>query len=258
MNRNTKIEWTDMTWNPIIGCHKISPGCDHCYAEKMANRISHMNSWIGEQYREVIDIEGKWNWNTHVADSHMDFPRTLKKPRKIFVGSMTDIFLHSQSKQGMEDVARLFSVFAQNPQHTFQILTKRPHAMKIFFDNYTVGVVNFLKNGVSYLPNVWLGTTVCNQKEADFNIPILLDTPAAKRFISVEPMLGPIVYNLDRLDWVIIGGETGQSARPLQHSWVQSLVKQAQLCKIPVFFKKWGTGSKIVDSQIESLKQFPK
>jgi protein gp37 len=276
---NTKIEWTDMTWNPIIGCHKISPGCDHCYAERMANRISHMDTWTGEQYRNVIDIDGKWNWETHLADSHMDFPRTLKKPRKIFVGSMTDIFLHSQTPDGRKDVVRLFNTFRHNHIHTFQILTKRPHEMKLFMD--------YMKKygkmaGIPIpLPNVWLGVTVCNQEEADFKIPILLHTPAAKRFISVEPMLGPIdlsgyyfkrangdypfpyipekdrtkVVNL--LDWIICGAETGPGARLIKWEWVYSLLGQAQSSNIPFFFKSWGK-LKIEPNQIDTFKQFPK
>lgn len=235
MNRNTKIEWTDMTWNPIIGCHKISPGCDNCYAEKMAKRISHMDTWIGEQYRNVIGADGKWNWETHVADSHMDFPK-IKKPKRVFVGSMTDIFLHSQSKEGRLDVIRLFSVMAAHPQHTFQVLTKRPVEMKLFIDSYS-----------DYTPpNVWLGVTVCNQEEANFKIPILLDTQAAKRFISVEPMLGPI--NLSPAlqkgipDWVIVGGETGPKARPTYPEHIEKLWYE---CKktlgIPFFFKSYGS-----------------
>jgi protein gp37 len=220
----------------------------------MANRISHMNSWIGEQYRNVIGSDGKWNWDTHLADSHMDLPR-IKKPKRIFVGSMTDIFLHSQSKQGREDVVSLFSVMAQNPQHTFQILTKRPVEMKIFID--------YLTNKEGFigwpLPNVWLGVTVCNQEEADFKIPILLDTPAAIRFISVEPMLGPvdIDYHLpNKLDWIICGAETGPGARLIKYEWVYNLLGQAQSANIPFFFKKWGK-FKIAPNQIDTFKEFP-
>ena len=281
MNRNTKIQWTDMTWNPIIGCHKISPGCENCYAEKMANRISHMDTWIGEQYREVIGLDGKWNWETHVADSHMDFPK-IKKPKRVFVGSMTDIFFHSQRAEGRVDITRLFSVFAQHPQHTFQILTKRPVEMNLFLKALRdITESKVLKDTWKWpLPNVWLGVTVCNQEEANFKIPILLDTPAAKRFISIEPMLGPIdlsympdknwVMNAftgistyptgsiihNNLDWIIVGAETGQKARPIEHNWVAVLARQAQLNKIPLFFKSWGKND-IHDWRIEALKQFP-
>jgi protein gp37 len=244
----------------------------------MANRISHMNTWIGEQYREVIGPDGKWNWKTHLADSHMDFPRTLKKPRKIFVGSMTDIFLHSQSTDGRQDIVRLFNTFRHNPQHTFQILTKRPHEAKLFSD-YMLKYGPLV--GIPWsLPNVWLGVTVCNQEEANVKIPILLDTPAAVRFISVEPMLGKIdleymptdrgIYNAltgvitnpdidfkrDHLDWIIVGGETGPGARLLKWEWVYNLLGQAQSANIPFFFKSWGK-LKIEPNQIDTFKQFP-
>jgi protein gp37 len=243
----------------------------------MANRISHMNSWIGEQYREVIGSDGKWNGCTMLVDTWMDFPNKYKKPKRIFVGSMTDIFLHSQSKYGRADVVRMFSIMAKNPQHTFQILTKRPAQMKIFMDSLGED-----KNFNHYsLPNVWLGVTVCNQEEANFKIPILLDIPAAVRFVSIEPMLGPIdlVYipdgewtmnaltgisshpkgtiTHDKLDWIICGAETGPGARPIKYEWVYNLLGQAQSANIPFFFKKWGK-LKIAPNQIDTFKQFPK
>jgi protein gp37 len=265
----TKIQWTDETWNPIIGCHKISPGCDHCYAEKMANRIAHMNNYAGEMYRNVIGPDGKWNWETHLADSHMDYPYKLKKPKKIFVGSMTDIFLHSQSKQGRLDVVRLFSIMAKNPQHTFQILTKRPVEMKIFMDEAKNDIMHPLFQETKNiflrwpLPNVWLGVTVCNQEEANFKIPILLDTPAAVRFVSIEPMLGPISlleaaeHYIVNIDWVICGAETGPGARLIKWEWVYGLLGDIQDFEIPFFFKSWGK-LKIEPNQIDTFKQFPK
>lgn len=258
---STKISWTDFSWNPIIGCHKISLGCDNCYAERMANRIAHMNNYAGEMYRNVIGLDGKWNWETHLADSHMDFPRTLKKPRKIFVGSMTDLFFHSQTAEGRVDITRLFSVFAQNPKHIFQILTKRPIEMKLFLNALKDISESKVISDYSWkwpLPNVWLGVTVCNQEEADFKIPILLDTPAAKRFVSCEPLLSSIhiPVGTKKIDQLIVGGETGPGARLLKEEWVHDLWEQAIDQGICFFFKSWG---KLNASNriIESFKQFP-
>jgi len=277
----TKIEWTDVTWNPIIGCHKISRGCDHCYAERMANRISHMNNHAGEMYNKVI-TNGKWNGKTLFADHLLNYPSMLKKPKKIFVGSMTDIFLHSQSKQGRLDVIKLFSAMAMHPQHTFQILTKRPVAMKIFIDSME------RINMKWPLPNVWLGVTVCDQDDANFRIPILLDTPAVCRFISIEPMLSKIdltymplagsdyiingltgiftsPHNNMRfmgLDWVIVGGETGPGAREMKPEWAYQIQQQCETSSTPLFFKKWGshkntTSLDRIPSLIDTFKEFP-
>jgi protein gp37 len=259
----TKIEWTDETWNPIIGCYKISSGCDHCYAERMANRISHMDTWAGEQYREVIGADGQWNGRTHLADSWMDKPKKWKESKMIFVGSMTDLFYHSRTLEGTKDVLRLFETMALYPQHTFQILTKRPTEMRNF--------INYLKYEHVFntwpLPNVWLGVTVCNQEEADFRIPLLLETAAIKRFVSCEPLLGPIKLpdkkEID-IDWLIVGGETGPGARELSAFWLANLWNQAKEHYIPFFFKSAGSnGNSIRDVRwrvgwIETYKQFPK
>lgn len=280
----SKIEWTDLTINPIVGCSKCSPGCDNCYAEKMAYRLSLMPA-TAAKYAGVVDKNG-WTGKMSALDLTC-FDRLPKKPCKVFVGSMTDLFfrgaddtheqlllttdgkrftlsadtLHSRVSQILLEVAK-------HKQHTFIFLTKRPSEMK-----ETLSLL--LKNP---LPNLWLGITVCNQQEADKNIPLLLTTPAAKRFVSVEPM--PEAVDLDKkmqiceftqanpltgeweyehqpcpngthgggvqcgihysLDWVICGGETGPGARPMHPAWVESLWKQAHAAKVPFFFKGWG------------------
>lgn len=257
MNK-TKISWTDLTVNPIIGCHKISPGCENCYAERMANRISHMDSWIGEQYREVVDSDGKWSGNTRLVDTWFDGLNSYIRPRKIFIGSMTDLFLHSQSNQGRDDIERLFGVLAFHNHHIFQILTKRPAAMKIFSDHMET-------NGQLKWPlsNVWLGVTVCNQEEANFKIPILLSTPAAIRFVSIEPILTAIKLPTvtKNINQIIIGGETGPGAREMNPNWVIDLWEQTRDWNISFFFKSWGThkNTTCLDRPLffDDIKQFP-
>jgi protein gp37 len=251
-----------------------------------------METWAGEQYREVIGIDGKWNGKTRLVDTYMEYPNHFKRPKRIFVGSMTDLFLHSQSNQGRDDVERLFGVMAYHKQHTFQILTKRPAAMKIFSDHMET-------NGQLKWPlsNVWLGVTVCNQDEANSKIPILLDTPAICRFISIEPMLGKIdltylpsegnwIMNAltgistspqgtiedHKLDWVICGGETGPGARIMMADWADKLLQDCRKRKIPFFFKSAGSNThskreiaglsmiqklKDISYNIYDLKQFP-
>jgi len=261
----SSIQWTDFSWNPIIGCHKISPGCQNCYAEKMANRLRSINNTVGERYREVTDLDGTWSWNTHCDYEVMLQPYEWKKSRKIFVGSMTDVFFHARTGQGNQDLFELFKVMEKCPQHTFQMLTKRPVEMNIFMERY--GKV---------LPNVWIGVTICNQEEANFKIPILLNTPAVCRYISIEPMLDEIdltylpqessdfiingltgIFTAPHddkrflgIDWVILGGETGPKARPMQPDWALKVFNDCQKHNVPFFFKSWGTywNKKVISS----------
>ena len=262
----SKIEWTDLTINPIVGCSKVSDGCRFCYAEKMAYRLSLMPA-TAAKYAGVVDKNG-WTGKMSALDLTC-FDRLPKKPCKVFVGSMTDLFFrgaddtHEQlllttdgkrftlSADTLHSrVSQILLEIAKHKQHTFIFLTKRPAEMK-----ETLSLL--LKNP---LPNLWLGTTVCNQQEADENIPLLLAAPAAKRFVSVEPMLGAVdlwgakfktcgeggltgavtSWEGHGLDWVICGGETGPGARPMHPDWVESLWKQAHAAKVPFFFKGWG------------------
>ena len=258
---STKISWTDETWNPIVGCTKISEGCKNCYAEKMANRLSGM-SLQSPKYSMVIH-EGKWSGNTFMDESALEKPLSWKKPRRIFVCSMGDLFHESVP---FSWIIELMFVINKCPQHTFQILTKRPERMHEFFTDW---VPNPFMLQFGELSNLWLGVTAENQEQADKRILVLLDIPAAKRFVSIEPMLGPIdiseylhescctseirqnegcicAYNLDdiptevRVDQVILGGETGPGARPMHPAWVIQIRDQCIGSNVPFFFKSQG------------------
>ena len=279
----TKIEWTNETWNPIIGCNKISPGCDNCYAEKMAHRLMHMP--YGADYQFVLKDNGesdpekyknlpKWNGETHFQKSQLEKPLKWKKPRMIFVVSMGDLFHESNF---FEDIIQIFQIIIKCPQHTFQILTKRAERMLNFFQEFPE---------LSDLKNVWLGVTAENQEQTYKRIPFLLQTRAAIRFVSIEPMLSKIDLTkivvkkrfdkcssdisidalkgwhggveLDertKLDWVICGGESGHKARPMHPDWVQSLRDQCKESNVPFFFKQWGEYLPIMDPK--ELKKYP-
>ena len=275
------IGWCDETINPVIGCSKVSPGCKNCYAERMAARLALMPQ-TAERYAGITD-RGKWTGETEFVESELAKPLSWKKPRRIFVGSMTDIFHESVLDEWIDAVFGLMSLCGQ---HTFMILTKRPERMKEWVTTHNVGVCQIgllcetdidvssktetgrlRKHDDSAvndwpLPNVWLGVTAENQEEADKRIPLLLQTPAAKRFVSVEPMLGEIdlakylpsqnrvqstIFSAEKngtvpilLDWVICGGESGPGARPVHPGWVRGLRDQCQGAGVPFFFKSWG------------------
>ncbi len=257
----SKIEWTESTWNPISGCTKISAGCANCYAETMANRLKAMGTKGYENGFEVT-----------MHPERLFEPLKRKKPTIYFVCSMGDLFHVSVP---FEFIDQIFAIMALTPQHTYQILTKRPERMREYLTtkdgeidsiNTTLMIAGYEKVEVP-LPNVWLGVTAENQEQADKRIPILLDIPAALRFVSIEPMLGHInlVKNklvdksgryafpclseefrtkwIDLLDWVICGGETGAGARPVQYEWVKDLQSQCRNAMdgtVPFFFKKCG------------------
>lgn len=251
----TKIEWADMTINPVVGCSHCSPGCDNCYAERFAARLAR-NPKTAEKYKGVVDENGKW---TGTVNLHMDgclhAATVTRKPKRFFIGSMTDIF-HENIPD--EEIRNLFlaMITVPNDLPTYMVLTKRPHRAKAVLGDMLVACPE--------LHRVWLGVTVCNQAEADEKIPVLLQTPAAVRFVSVEPMLeavdlrgklchwtcpdgsgswfspvpGKVHHRL--LDWVICGGETGPGARPMHPDWVRGLRDQCQGARTPFFFKSWG------------------
>ena len=239
-----KILWTDKTWNPIVGCSKISPGCKNCYAERMAKRLKAMGR---PEYQEVVDENG-WTGKTVFVKERLKIPYGWKKAQKIFVGSMTDLFHESVPDEWLNAV---FHMIEENPQHIFQILTKRPENALEYLKYKTAGFAT--------LPNLWLGVTAENQEMADKRIPILLQIPSAVRFVSIEPMLGEIDLRAyihgglfadpreiwrfySPLDWVICGGESGPGARPIQihPEWVRGLRDQCQGAGVPFFFKQWG------------------
>lgn len=252
----TKIEWADMTVNPIVGCSKCSPGCDNCYAERMAARLA-KNPKTAEKYAGVVDDAGKWTGKINFDNSC--FYSLPKKPRHIFIGSMCDMF-HENVDHGILSYC-LMTINTMLRQHIFMLLTKRPEKMK------EVITKRIYQGRNPVMGNLWLGVTVCNQTEADEKIPILLQTPAAKRFVSIEPMLGPVDLDKDEflspwrsqdgasqfLDWVICGGETGPDARPTHPDWVRPLRDQCAAAGVPFFFKGWATfhqclGKPVADS----------
>lgn len=245
MSDKTGIEWTDATWNPVTGCTKVSPGCDNCYAETFSERF---RGTPGHYFEGGFDIQ--------LRPDKLDQPLRWKKPRRIFVNSMSDLF-HTDVPD--EYILGVFGVMAQATQHTFQILTKRHARMRSLLTRWAAEV-SWLANP---LPNVWLGVSTEDQKWADIRIPALLGTPAAVRFISAEPLLGPIdLWNAGGinaiepdwvggptagtgcphplLDWVIVGGESGRNARPMHPAWATSLRDQCSEAQVPFLFKQWG------------------
>lgn len=270
MGNQTKIEWTDATWNPVIGCSKCSPGCANCYAERMAVRQTFMRPgceyhgvvvWkdpaSGEKWPQWMRPAGaparwcNWNGKTAFIPERLAEPAKITRPSRIFVCSMGDLFHPTVTD---DTLLQVFHVIAENGQHTFQLLTKRPERAEEFWRSW-VRKENF--------PHVWMGATICNQAEASSDIPQLLKIPAAKHFVSVEPILKPVdlraflyprVYEstngsgvLDRgipaLDWVICGGETGPGARRMELDWARSLRDQCLAAGIPFFFKGVGTAT---------------
>ena len=183
MATTTRIEWADITINPVRGCSHCSPGCDHCYAERVAARLARIPN-TARAYAGLVDVNGKWTGRFSVSLDTLD--ALSIKPRRIFVGSMCDLF-HENLPYNL--FLWIVEKLSRYPQHTFMLLTKRPERMKHFI---SLTKESDTVCGLWPLPNLWLGVTVCNQAEADAKIPVLLETPAEKRFVSVEPMLGPV------------------------------------------------------------------
>lgn len=277
MADNTKIEWTDATWNPITGCSVISPGCTNCYAMKLAGtRMKHHPSRAG------LTVDSKagpvWNGQVRFNEEWLTQPLTWKRPRMIFVCAHADLFHESVSDEWID---RVFAVMALAPQHTFQVLTKRSKRMREYFgkvrhegglcDSMSIiwqraqeiaidhSLLHRYQPKISVLPNVWLGVSIEDQKRADERIPDLLATPAAVRWLSMEPLLGAVTLNratvmvspgvelpvewvppLCQLDWVVLGGESGSNARPMHPDWARSIRDQCAAADVPFHFKQWG------------------
>lgn len=232
----SKIEWTDETWNPVTGCTKVSQGCKHCYAERMATRLAGRAGYPVAPHQFDVTLHPE----------RLGDPLRWKKPRRIFVNSMSDLFHRDVP---FDFIQRVFFVMAHAPDHTFQILTKRPEIMHEF--------MGWVASLYVKLPNVWLGVSVEDQKAADERIPWLLKTPATIRFVSYEPALGLVdfsyyvnkrIINLttdiiaisNTLDWIIAGGETGPGARPARPDWFRLVRDQCQAAGVPFFFKQVG------------------
>jgi protein gp37 len=217
----TTIEWTDRTWNPLTGCTKVSPGCDHCYAKTMHERFNGPGSF------DTVTLHPE----------RLKQPLRWRKPSLVFVNSMSDPF-HRDVPD--EYIAYMFAVMGQADRHTFQVLTKRPARMRALLSR--PDFFPRVKNDRPWpLPNVWLGVSVEDQKWADIRIPALRGTPAAVRFLSCEPLLGPIELDgLRAIDWVIVGGESGRGARPMHQEWANMIREQCAAAGVPFLFKQWG------------------
>lgn len=220
MANNSAIEWTESTWNPTTGCTKVSSGCKNCYAEKMTKRLKLMR---------VKKYKKGWKFVQH--ENELDLPLTWKKPKKIFVNSMSDLF-HEQST--MEFIGKCFFTMIKADWHNYQILTKRPDKMAKF-SNLFSRYFGFT------IPNfIWMGVSVENN-DVTWRIKELKKVKCSIRFISFEPLLEKInKVDLKGIDWAIIGGESGHNYRPVEKEWIQSLIKQCQKQNVKVFFKQWG------------------
>lgn len=227
----TQIEWTDATWNPVAGCSVITSGCTHCYAMEMAKRLEAMGI---EKYTGLTRKTGRRAvWNGIVREDHkaLMIPYKWRKPRKIFVNSMSDLFHEQVSDSFILDV---WEVMRETPRHNYQILTKRPERMAQIIRN-KIGEI---------LPNVWLGTSIENDSVVG-RITHLRNTPAAIRFISFEPLLGAVgAVDLQDIHWAIIGGESGKYARPIREEWIDEIYGQCLVANTAFFFKQWGTWGK--------------
>ena len=214
MSTKSKIEWTDSTWNPLTGCTKISPGCQNCYAERMAKRLKAMGK---DKYKNDFSLT--------IHEDVFNQPLTWLRPQNIFVNSMSDLF---HENVPTECILKIFNVMSQAHWHRFQVLTKRSERLAK------------LEGSLQWTSNIWMGVSVENQDYA-YRIDDLLKTKAYIKFLSIEPLLGPLnKLNLSGIDWVVVGGESGPGARPLKAEWVQNIRDYCLNKKVPFFFKQWG------------------
>jgi protein gp37 len=214
MATRSKIEWTQMTWNPVTGCTKISAGCKNCYAERMAKRLQAMG-----QKRYINGFE------VTLHEDLVELPYQWKTSRLIFVNSMSDLF---HEKVPLDFIQRVFNVMERCPQHTFQVLTKRSKRLREVSDQ------------LSWAPNIWMGVSV-EDEHVMYRIKDLQNTPATIRFLSCEPLLGPLEnLDLNGIQWVIVGGESGPKARPMHLEWVEAIHMQCRQAGVLFFFKQWG------------------
>lgn len=214
MATRSSIEWTEVTWNPVTGCTKVSAGCKHCYAERMAKRLKAMGV---KQYKN--------GFNLSLAPKQLLLPYSWKSPKLVFVNSMSDLF---HEDVPIEYIQKIFKVMRDTPHHTYQILTKRSERLLELSDY------------LAWNKNIWMGVSVENDKVIG-RIKDLLSTDAKVRFLSLEPLLGPLEgLPLDGIHWVIVGGESGPGARPMRYEWAVSILKQCNEADVPFFFKQWG------------------
>ncbi len=224
MASTSPIEWTQMTWNPVRGCTRVSEGCRNCYAERLATRFA----GIGGAYEglSIMTPSGpRWTNKIRLVPEILEQPLRWRQPRLIFVNSMSDLF---HPDVPLEFIQRVFDVVERCPQHTFQILTKRSERLRE------------LAPSLNWPANAWMGVSV-EDARVTRRISDLQAVPAAVRFLSVEPLIGPIDYlPLEGIHWVIVGGESGPGARPIEPEWVKSIFRQCRTAETAFFFKQWG------------------
>jgi len=234
MAQSSTIEWTDTTWNPVVGCTKVSPGCVNCYAERMGKRLAAISLSISAKggdpgrlanYANVMTTRGRWNGSVYMDEGSLGDPTRWRKPRRVFVNSMSDLFHNDVTD---DFIRKVFSVMAAHPRHTFQVLTKRPERAAR------------LSGALPWAPNIWMGTSVESQAVTP-RIKQLQATAAEVRFLSVEPLISRIRrLPLAGIHWVIVGGESGPGARPMEKSWVREIRDACEAKNVPFFFKQWG------------------
>lgn len=277
MSDGTKISWADATWSPVVGCTKVSAGCDNCYAIRTAHRMTANPNPLVSQAYAGTEAGGEWTGKVNLLAGRLDQPLRWRKPRRIFVNAQSDLF-HKDVPDSF--IGAVFDIMSKAPHHTFQILTKRHGRMRALLNRWATQVPDdlpqykaaFRSHGGQWsmvrqwpLPNVWLGVSVEDQATADLRIPALLDTPAAVRWISAEPLLGPVdlrewvhtpeclsddddgppwctcgLFLSGGLGWVVVGGESGPGARPMHPAWARSLRDQCASAGVAFHFKQWG------------------
>ena len=226
----SKIEWTERTWNPIRGCLKVSPGCQHCYAIRFANRLEKMGITPYEGTTKGSGSKTNWTGKITFDEATLQKPLHWRKPAKIFVNSMGDLFATTAPY-----IDKVWQVMMMANWHQYQILTKRPQVMRDYVWN-----VWLLGGAAAIAPHIWLGVSVENRDYLS-RIDILRETPAKIRFISFEPLIGSVgQINLEGIHWVIVGGESGSGARVMKAKWVEEIQQQCREAKVAFFFKQWG------------------
>lgn len=273
MGANSKIEWCTDTWNPLHGCSKVSEGCRNCYAIGATRRLAECTP--GPRFEGLVK-DGNWTGVVRLDEKLLLQPIRWSRPRRIFVNSMSDLFHGDVSEEMIDEVA---STMAMCHWHTFQVLTKRAERMR----DYSIATSKIERWSQRYsnifdalnatdgdgtatwpLPNVWLGVSVEDQKAAEERIPLLQQTPAAVRFLSVEPLIGPVDLGrglLDGIHWVIVGGESGPKSRPMDLDWARSIRDQCVVAQVPFFFKQvGGVNKKAAGRLLDGVEwnEFPK
>lgn len=236
MSEQTAIQWTDATWNPVTGCTRVSKGCRNCYAERLtAARLNHHPRYEGLALWHPIEREARWTGDVRLHEDLLDQPLHWRKPKMVFVCSMSDLF---HPKVPFEFIDTVFATMCLADRHTFQVLTKRPGRMRQYLSAGSGGAGR-VADGCLPLPNVWLGTSVEDQAAVNEHVPLLQASPAVVRFLSCEPLLGAIDFlPTAGIHWVICGGETGPGARPMNLDWARSIRDQCQAAGVPFFLKQ--------------------